>query len=120
MLDSIYHMTLKLIKKHIFGVKMSRFCYLLRNFIMAKLCNVKKSKTVVVYRFYCMVLYHSQTRLHVIKPFIFFQGVQSTYLITHADPCVAIVVIKLLEAYFKIKLEMCPWDTEAPAIAKFA
>ena len=34
MLDSIYHMTLKLIKKHIFGVKTSRFCHLLRNFIL--------------------------------------------------------------------------------------
>ena len=34
MLDSIYHVTLKLIKKHIFGVKMSRFYHLLRNAIM--------------------------------------------------------------------------------------
>ena len=34
MLDSIYHMTLKLIKNHIFGVKMSRFFHLLGNIIM--------------------------------------------------------------------------------------
>ena len=34
MLDSIYHMTLKFIKNHIFGVKTSRFCHLLRNVIM--------------------------------------------------------------------------------------
>ena len=34
MLDSIYYMTLKLIVNHTFFVKMSRFCYLLRNFIM--------------------------------------------------------------------------------------
>ena len=34
MLDSIYHMTLKLIKNSSFGVKMSRFPYLLRNVIM--------------------------------------------------------------------------------------
>ena len=34
MLDSIYHMTLKLIKNHIFGMKMSRFCQLLRNIII--------------------------------------------------------------------------------------
>ena len=34
MLDSIYHMTLKLLKNHIFGVKTSRFCHLLRNVIM--------------------------------------------------------------------------------------
>ena len=34
MLDSIYHMTLELIKNHIFGVKTSRFCQFLRNVIM--------------------------------------------------------------------------------------
>ena len=31
MLDSIYHMTLKLLKNHMFGVKMSRFFHLLSN-----------------------------------------------------------------------------------------
>ena len=35
MLDSIYHMTLKLIKKHIFCLKTSRVCLLLCNVIMA-------------------------------------------------------------------------------------
>ena len=34
MLDSIYHMTLKLIRIRILGVKTSRFCHLLRNVIM--------------------------------------------------------------------------------------
>ena len=34
MLDSMYHVTLKLLKKHIFGVKTSRICHLLRNVIM--------------------------------------------------------------------------------------
>ena len=34
MIDSIYHMTFKLLKNHIFGVKMSRFCHLLSNDIM--------------------------------------------------------------------------------------
>ena len=34
MLDSIYHMTLKLLKNHIFGVKLSRFCHVLLNIIM--------------------------------------------------------------------------------------
>ena len=33
-LDSIYHMTLKLLKNHILVVKTSRFCHLLRNYIM--------------------------------------------------------------------------------------
>ena len=34
MLDSINQLTLELIKNLIFVVKASRFCYLLRNFIM--------------------------------------------------------------------------------------
>ena len=34
MLDSIYHMTLQLLKNHFFGVKTSLFCHLLRNVIM--------------------------------------------------------------------------------------
>ena len=34
MLDSIHHMTLKLIKHSIFGMKTSRFCHLLCNVIM--------------------------------------------------------------------------------------
>ena len=34
MLDSIYHITLKLLKNHILGMKTSRFCHLLRNIIM--------------------------------------------------------------------------------------
>ena len=34
MLDSIYHMTLKLIKHHIFGMKTSIFCQLLHNVII--------------------------------------------------------------------------------------
>ena len=33
-LDSIYHMTLKLLKNCISGVKTSRFCHLLRNVLM--------------------------------------------------------------------------------------
>ena len=34
MLDSIYHMTLKLLKNRIFGVKTSTFCHILRSVIM--------------------------------------------------------------------------------------
>ena len=33
-LDSFYHLTLKLLKNHIFGVKTSSFCHPLRNVIM--------------------------------------------------------------------------------------
>ena len=34
MLDSIYHMTLKLVKNHISSMKTSRFCHLLQKVIM--------------------------------------------------------------------------------------
>ena len=34
MLDSIYHIKLKLLKNHIFGMKTSRFCHFLRKIIM--------------------------------------------------------------------------------------
>ena len=34
MLDSIYHITLELIKNRIFGVKTTKFCHILRNVIM--------------------------------------------------------------------------------------
>ena len=44
MLDSIYHMTLKLFKNHIFGV-MSRFYHILRNVI------IDVNVTIIVYRF---------------------------------------------------------------------
>ena len=59
MIDSTYHMRFKLIKNRIFGVKTSRFCDILRYSIC---------KPLVFYRFYCMVVYHSWTRRHVIKP----------------------------------------------------
>ena len=40
MLDSIYHITLKLFKNRIFGVKTSRFCHLLCNVIINGRHNV--------------------------------------------------------------------------------
>ena len=40
MLDSIYHMTLKLIKNHIFGVKPSKFCHILLNVIIRVIMDV--------------------------------------------------------------------------------
>ena len=40
MLDSIYHMTLKLIENHILGVKTLIFCHILCNFIMYVIANV--------------------------------------------------------------------------------
>ena len=67
MLDSVYHMTLKLVKNRIISVKTSKFCHLLRNVIMdvITLCY-EICKPLVVYRFYCIALYLSQARLHVI------------------------------------------------------
>ena len=41
MLDSIYHMTLKLLKNLIFSVKMSRFCNLLCSVIMNVINDIK-------------------------------------------------------------------------------
>ena len=52
--SSIYHMTLKYLKNHIFGMKTSRFCHLLCSFIMDVITKHKN-----LYRFYCMALYHS-------------------------------------------------------------
>ena len=50
MLDCIYHMTLELLKNHIFGVKMSRFCHLLRNVIMGAITICYEiCKPLVVY-----------------------------------------------------------------------
>ena len=64
MLDSIYHMT-NTLKSHFWR----------KNVIFLSLCtqrcygrnNVsRKSINQVVYRFYCMALFHSQTRRHMI------------------------------------------------------
>ena len=64
MVDFIYHMTLKLIKTRTFGVKTSIFCHLFSNIIMDVI-----ALPLVVYQFYCMVLFHSNTPRHVIKRF---------------------------------------------------
>ena len=68
MLDSIYHMTLKLLKNQICGVKNIKICHILRNIVMDVITiRYLICKPLVVYQFYCMALYHSQTRHHVIK-----------------------------------------------------
>ena len=48
MLDSIHHMTLNVLKNHIFGVKTSIFCHLLP-FVS------QQYNKLVVYRFYCVI-----------------------------------------------------------------
>ena len=73
MLDSIYHMTLKFLKNHIFEVKTSIFFHLLRNVkmdVITLLVVTKSVNPLVVYQFYCMALFHSQMRRHVIKRFL--------------------------------------------------
>ena len=68
MLYYIYHTTIKLTKKYIFGLKTSTFCHLLRNIITdANTLPYYICKPLVVYQFYYMTLYHSQTRRHVIN-----------------------------------------------------
>ena len=43
MLDTFYHMTLKLLKNHFFGLKTSRLCHLLCNVIMDVITLFTKS-----------------------------------------------------------------------------
>ena len=62
MLDDV-----KIFCNHIFVVKMSRYCHLLGKGINGR--HYLICKPLVVYRFYCMVLYHSQTRRHMIQFF---------------------------------------------------
>ena len=67
MLDSIYHMTLKLFCNRVFGMKTSRFCKIYVTLLWASFHNVIKIYTsFMVYRFYNIALYHSQTRRHMI------------------------------------------------------
>ena len=76
MLDSIYHMALKLLshfcRKNVIILSLfTQRCYG-RHHVSRKSITCKP---LVVYRFYCMLLYHSQslsqTRRHVINLFIF-------------------------------------------------
>ena len=66
MLESIYHMTLRLLRNLISGVKQIRCCHYVDNVIM-DVIFLKICKPLVVYRFYCMALFNSHTRHHMIK-----------------------------------------------------
>ena len=59
-LESIYHMTLKLLKNHILRVKTSKDCVIFYSTLHYEIC-----KPLVVYPFYCMALYYSQTFLNL-------------------------------------------------------
>ena len=65
MLDSIYHMTITL-KSH-FWRKNVFFFYVRRVVMDVITFPVNHKPLVVVYRFYCMALFHSQTRRHMIR-----------------------------------------------------
>ena len=67
MLDSIYHMTNTL--KSQFWPKTLYFCHYDRNVVMDVITFPVIYKPLVVYRFYCMGLFHSQTRGHMIIQF---------------------------------------------------
>ena len=62
MLDSIFHM----IKPH-FCCKTLYFCHYVRKVVMDVITFPKIDEPLVVYRFYCMALFHSQTRRHMIN-----------------------------------------------------
>ena len=64
-LDSIYHLTLRLLWNLFLAIKRFNFCHYVRNFVMDVITFPKFYKPLVVYQFYCMALFHSQMRLHI-------------------------------------------------------
>ena len=67
MLDSVYHVTLKILKNCTFRMKKSRFPTILRNVIMAVITYCYEiCKPLVVYRFNFLAIYHSKMRRHAI------------------------------------------------------
>ena len=65
MLDSIYHMTLRLLKSHVCCKK--RYNFVIMNVVMDVMTFPEIYKLLAVYRFYCMALFYSQTRRHMIN-----------------------------------------------------
>ena len=59
MLDSIYHMTLRLFEISFLPLKRYNFVIMYTTFIWTSLRFPKIDKPLVVYRFYCMALFHS-------------------------------------------------------------
>ena len=90
MLDSICHMTFKILKNRIFRVKTSIFppqAFTQRNNGRHE-CFLKICKPLVVYRFYCMALYYSQTRRRdKLKYFRLYICKTLRYCINPADKC---------------------------------
>ena len=72
MLDSIYHMTLKLLKITFLALKLDFFPLLCKVIMEVITYRYSICQALVVYRLYCMALYHSQTRGHLISTFFLF------------------------------------------------
>ena len=66
MLDSIYHMTLKLLKSCIFGIKNVK---ILSSFTQRNNGRHYTMLLNLVYRIYCTALYHSQMQRYMINSF---------------------------------------------------
>ena len=68
MLDSIYHMT-NTLKSHFLRKKRYNVVNMYATLLWTSLRFPKIDKPLVVYRFYFMGLFHSQTRRHMINAF---------------------------------------------------
>ena len=71
-LDSIYHMT-NTLKSHFSRKKRYNFVIVYATLFLTSYRVPKIDKPLVVYRFYCMALFHSQTRRHMINKITPFQ-----------------------------------------------
>ena len=65
MLDSFYQMTLKVLYNHVFGTKTPRFCHIYTKLLWVSIHSVTKS--VAVFQFLCMALYHFRTQRHMVS-----------------------------------------------------
>ena len=70
MLDSFYHMTFSYFEISFLPQKRYNFDIMYATLLWTSLRFPKIDKPLVVYRFYCMALFHSQTRRHMIKKVI--------------------------------------------------
>ena len=67
MLDSIHHWHLGIFEGSLLTVKRYNVVNMYATLLWTSLRFPKIDKPLVVYRFYCMTLFHSQTRCHMIN-----------------------------------------------------
>ena len=70
-LDYIYHMTLRLLWNLNLALKRYNCVIMYAMLLWTSLRFPKIDKPLVVYRFYCMALFHSQTLRHMINVYIY-------------------------------------------------